>query len=253
MPPDPWDAPPSRHPPDQPLPKLQELARWALQRAAPIVGPVLYGWDEAKLDDLKAKFKPKQLAGGMGCMLACYDVLGILYGGQKSKELGKELAQSARAKAEAYAQAHPDVLARNIEKVEARALADGVVLPRSARWHAIDQMTSPFNNSDLLFEMMQKQNLVGDRVKAADADVEQAIKGMAGGGPGVYFFGLAVNDNHTVTLAVKRAADGSQEMYWLDQTTTGLGTVVKTGELADELKGVGGHTTTTNIYPYRPQ
>jgi hypothetical protein len=75
---------------------------------------------------------------------------------------------------------------------------------------------------------------------------------MTANAPGVYFYGLAVNDNHTVTLAVDRAADGSQKMYWLDQNQPHLSHEVKAGDLGRELQGVPGHTTTTNVYPFRP-
>jgi hypothetical protein len=63
---------------------------------------------------------------------------------------------------------------------------------------------------------------------------------------------MAVNDHHTVTLAVERAADGPQKMYWLDQNHAGLRTKVETGQLGDTLDMMWGGPSTTNIYAFRP-
>lgn len=255
--PDPWDAPSSRHPPDQPLPKLAELANFALnkltpvlQKLEPIVGPLAYRWGQAKLDDIKSKFKPAKLSGGMGCMLACYDVLGILYGGKRAEALRKELYARALAQAKEDARQHPDRLAKAIEQVIAEAEAKGKPLEREPKWHALHAMTSPYNTSDHLFELMREKGLAGDRVQSPNADAEATIRNMAAEGPGVYFFGLAVNDNHTVTLGVERAADGSQKMYWLDQRYPGQGKEIPPGQLGAELEDVHGYRSTTNIYPY---
>ena len=250
-PPDPWDGPASRHPPDKPLPKLDQWTKWVQGGIASAAAMGLYRWDQAKLDAIKALFKPVPYPGGKGCMMACYDVLRILYG-KKGDELQKEVYRQARAMATQYAKDHPDVFARYVERVKADVAAGSLKLEgMTIEWHAIDYMTSPYNTSDHLFELMRRQDLAGDRVKSPTADVEQAISGMAGGGPGVYFFGLAVNDNHTVTLAVDRAADGSHKMYWLDQNNPGLNAEVPSGQLGATLQRVQGYAPTTNIYAYR--
>ena len=203
----------------------------------------------ATLDEIKDKFRPETLAGEMGCMKACYNVLGILYTEKVATELRREVYTRARAQAEAFAKRNPDKLKEKIEQLKA---ADPKLTDAQARWNAIDHMTSPFNSSDHLFALMGERDLADAKVNSPNSQAEQAIRNLTGDLPGVYFFGMAVRDNHTVTLAVERAADGSQKMWWLDQNNPGLRTEVKAGQLGDKLQNVQGHTNSTNIYPFRP-
>jgi hypothetical protein len=252
-PPDPWDAPAQRTPPNQPLPKLDELIRWGLRQVAPYVGQALYGWDAQKLNDIRDQYDPVKVAGGMGCMLAAYGMLGILYGDKKSEALFKQVYKNAHDKAKAWAKKDPAALAQFVQRAHDDAAAKNKppLTDKQAKDKAIHMMTSPFNSSDHLFALMREQGLAGDRVKTPSADAEQAIAQMAGGGPGVYFFGMAVNDNHTVTLAVERAADGSHKMFWFDQNEPGLNHEVPAGQLGSELQNVHGHTNTTHIWAFR--
>lgn len=252
---DPWDVPASRYPPNQPLPKLDEFVKWAREKVAPMVGVALYSWDAAKLDEIKKKFVPKTAAGEMGCMKACYNVLGILYSEKVSSQLFARVYGNARQQAKDYAKQNPKALQKHIEKAHAQAAAKKppqTLTPAMAKWMAIDLMTSPYNSSDHLFQLMAKDDLAGEKVKSPNAGVEQAIRDMTGNQPGVYFYGLAVRDIHTVTLAVERAADGSQKMYWLDQNNPGLRTEIKAGQLGATLQSVPGNPSTTNIYALRP-
>jgi hypothetical protein len=246
---DPWDVQPTRVPGNQPLPKLDELIKWALRKAAPYLGEAFYSWDKGKLVEIKSKFIPKTLPGEMGCMKACYNVLGILYSPDTSRKLQQEVYTNARKQAEAWAKLHPDELKKKIDEAKA---GNDKLTDAEARWNAIDQLTSPFNSSDHLFQLMGEKDLAGAKVHSPNTGAEQAIRDMTGDGSGVYFYGLAVNDNHTVTLAVERAADGTQKMYWLDQNNPGLSHEVKAGQLGTELGNVPGGTTTTNIYALRP-
>lgn len=231
---------------------LRTVKAW-LDRAAPYVGEAFYSWDKGKLDEIKDKFIPKTLPGEMGCMKACYKVLDILYSSKVSKELLDTVLSRAKAKAEAEARRRPDVLKMHMDRAKAEAVdADKTLTDAEARHKAIWQMTSPHNTSDHLFQLMGEKGLAGEKVKSPNAQAEQKIRDMTGNGTGVYFFGLAVNDNHTVTLAVERAADGTQKMYWLDQNNPGLRTEIRTGQLGATLQNVTGYTTTTNIYPFRP-
>lgn len=251
--PDPWDVPASRVPPDQPLPKLDEFLKWARDKVVPIVAPILaeafYSWDKAKLDAIKSQYVPNTLAGEMGCMKACYQVLGILYSSDTSKALRTEVYTRAMNQARAYGNAHPDKLKEKIDAAKAAnpALSDG-----AARKEALEGWASNYNTSDHLFQLMAEKDLAGAKVNSPNAAAEQSIRDMTANAPGVYFYGLAVNDNHTVTLAVDRAADGTQKMYWLDQNQPGLSHQVTTGQLGTDLQKVQGYTTTTNIYPLRP-
>jgi hypothetical protein len=220
------------------------------QMAAPgiVIGTALT-FPSAALDEIKSKFRPKTAAGEMGCMKACYNVLAILFTAKVSTELRQEVYRRARAQAEAFAKRNPETLKARIAEAKA---ANPKLTDAQARWNAIDQMTSPYNDSDRLFALMGERGLADPKVNSPNAQAEQAIRNLTGDGPGVYFFGLAVRDNHTVTLAVERAADGSQKMFWLDQNNPGLRTEIKSGQLGATLQNVQGHTNSTNIYPFRP-
>jgi hypothetical protein len=200
------------------------------------------------LDEIEKKFRPVRLANGMGCMLACYGVLEILYTESVAKEWRKEVYRRAWAKAEAYAKAHPNEL--NAKTAELKA-ATPALTDKEARHKVLEAWTSPHNTSDHLYRLMGEKGMAEKVVKTPNAKAEQAVRGMTGDLPGLYFFGMAVNDNHTVTLAVERAADGSQRMYWLDQNTPGLSREIKAGQLGTALQSVQGYTTSTNLYAFR--
>ena len=220
------------------------------QMAAPsIVIGTAQTFPSATLDEVKNKFRPKTAAGEMGCMKACYNVLGILFTAKVATELRTEVYRRARAQAEAFAKRNPDTLKAKIAAVKD---ANPKLTDAKARWNAIDIMTSPYNSSDHLFALMGERGLADRKVNSPNAQAEQAIRNMTGDLPGVYFFGMAVRDNHTVTLAVERAADGSQKMFWLDQNNPGLRTEIKAGQLGATLQDVQGHTNSTNIYAFRP-
>lgn len=254
---DPWDYTPSRTPGDQPLPKLDEIAKWVLGKVipvvAPIVGRLMFSWDSSKLDDVKAKFIPKTGAGEMGCMKACYNVLGILYGPAKSRELQVEVYRRAYKQAEA--KTDKKVLEQKIEQYRAAATASKETpTPSDAeiRRRAIDSLTSPYNSSDHLFALMHERDMAGEKVDVRNTDAERTIRDMTGNAPGVYFYGMAVRDNHTVTLAVERAADGSQKMYWLDQNNPKASREVPAGKLGEELQAVPGYTNNSHIWAFKP-
>lgn len=254
---DPWDtsssSPPTRHPPDQDLPKLEELVRSLIRKAAPYVGQFVFSWGRDKLADLKARFIPKTLDGEMGCMKACYNALGILYSPKVSSDLQKEVYRNARAQADAWARRNPDKLNARIDEIKTAATAKGQTLTDAqARWQAIDSFTSPWNSADHLFDLMKDKGLASEKVNAPNADVEKTLSTMTGGREGVYFYGLAVNDNHTVTLAVDRASDGSQKIYWLDQNNPKLSTEVRPGQLGAKLADVPGGRTSSNVWAFRP-
>jgi hypothetical protein len=250
---DPWADDPKRVPGNQPLPKLDEFLKFLRDKVVPVVAPLIaeafYSWDKAKLDDIKSKYVPNTLAGEMGCMKACYQVLGLLYGSDTSRNLQKEVYTRAMDNARAWGKAHPDQLQA---KIDAAKAANPALSDADALKSALEGVASNTNTSDHLFQLMAEKDLAGAKVNAQNATAEQTIRNMTANAPGVYFYGLAVNDNHTVTLAVDRAADGTQKMYWFDQNKPGVSHVVDPGKLGSELQDVPGHTTTTNIYPLRP-
>ena len=250
-PPDPWADDPKRVPGNQPLPKLDDFVKAVREKLATVVAPVMaqafYSFDKATLDELRRQYVPDTLAGEMGCMKACYQVLKILYGDNVSKTLQRDLYIQSMKQAEKLTPA-ADVKA----KIEALKAANPNLSDRDARRAALETWASNYNSSDHLYKMMAERDLAGTGVPAQNAAAEQTIRNMAAGAPGVYYYGLAVRDNHTVTLAVDRAADGTQKMYWLDQNQPGLSHEVPTGDLGRQLQAVPGHTDSTNIYPLRP-
>jgi hypothetical protein len=203
----------------------------------------------AFLDEIEKSFNPKKHANVMGCMGACYGVLAILYTEPVSKEIEVEVRSRAYAKAREWAKDNPDKLKARMAELQA---ANPMLLDTQARQKVMDSLASPHITSDHTYRLMGERGLAEAVVKSPDAKAEEAIRGMTGDAPGLFFFGLAVNDNHTVTLAVERAADGSQRMYWLDQNNRGLSHEIKAGELGSTLQSVPGHTTSTNIYAFRP-
>jgi hypothetical protein len=201
------------------------------------------------IDEIDKKFRPVKRKDGMGCMEACYGVLAILFTEKVSKELLNEVIRRAFAKAEARAKREPDKLKE--EMAEAKA-ADPKLTDKAARKEVIERWASPHNTSDHLYRLMGERGMAEAKVNSPNAKAEETIRGMTGDLPGLFLFGLAVNDNHTVTLAVERAADGSQRMYWLDQNQPGLSREIEAGQLGTALQRVQGFTTSTNIYPFLP-
>jgi hypothetical protein len=250
-PPDPWADEPKRVPGNQPLPKLDEFIKAVRDtlrdKVAPVMAQAFYSFDKATLDALKSQYVPDTKAGEMGCMKACYQVLKILYGENVSKGLQRDLYIQSMKQAEKLTPA-----AKVQEKIDALKAANPSLSDKDARRAALETWASNYNSSDHLYKMMAERDLAGTGVQAQNAAAEQTIRDMAAGAPGVYYYGLAVNDNHTVTLAVDRAADGTQKMYWLDQNQPGLSHKVDAGDLGRQLQNVQGYTTTTNIYPLRP-
>ena len=218
-------------------------------RGANVVIGTAQTFPSVYLDEIDKKFAPVRLRHGMGCMQACYGVLAILYTEKVSTELRKEIWQRAWAKAEARAKADPKELEKQMAEAKA---ADPKLTDKQARRQVMEQWTSPHNTSDHLYRLMGERGLAEQKVNAPNAKAEQVIRSMTGDLPGLYFFGMAVRDNHTVTLAVERAADGSQRMYWLDQNQPGLSREIEPGQLGATLQGVRGHTDSTNIYAFRP-
>ena len=200
------------------------------------------------LDEIEKKFHPVRLAGGRGCMQACYGVLAILYTEMVSKELHVEVFKRAKDKANAIAKANPKKLKAQMEELQA---TKPMLTDEDAKQQVIDKWISNNNTSDHLYRLMGERGMAEEKVNSHNTKAEQAIRSLTGDLPGLYFFGMAVRDNHTVTLAVERAADGSQRMYWLDQNQPGLSKEIKAGQLGTELQGVPGHTESTNIYPFR--
>jgi hypothetical protein len=249
-PPDPWEET-KRVPGDQPLPKLDEFGKWVREKFKTVVAPLMaeafYGFDKTTLDTLKSQYVPNTLAGEMGCMKACYQVLKILYGEKVSKTLQKDLYIQSMKQAERVAP-KDQVKA----KIDALKAANPKLTDQDARRTALESWASNYNSSDHLYKLMAEREMAGTGVNAQNTAAEQTIRDMSANAPGVYYYGLAVKDNHTVTLAVDRAADGSQKMYWLDQNQPGLSHEVKTGDLGGELQKVQGYTDSTNIYPLRP-
>lgn len=234
--------------PSQPLPKLEDFLVWLIRQIPP-PPPKSFKWDAGKLDEVKKKFKPYAPESGMGCMQACYDVLGILFTPKVAGELRAQVITQAYDKAKEWARKNPTELKR---RMDAAKTANPDWSDAKARQHVLDQLSSPHNTSDHLFELMKDKGLAGDKVHVANKDVERSLRTMTDDAPGVYFFGLAVKDHHTVTLAVDRAADGSQKIYWMDQNHPGLRTEIKPGKLENALEGVFEGPNTTNIYAYRP-
>lgn len=232
-----------------PLEKLEEFLNLLVAPIAMMAGAAFFSWDKAKLDEIKAKFKPYAPDSGMGCMQACYDVVGILYGGKTSQELSQTVRDRAYAKANATLNKYPEATKKLIADAKA---ADPTLTDAKARQQVLDRFASNDITSDHTFELMRERGMAGDRVHVADAGAEQAIRQMTGNAPGVYFYGMAVNDYHTVTLAVERAADGTQKMYWMDQHNPGIRTEIKSGALGATLTSVWGDNKTTNIYAFKP-
>jgi hypothetical protein len=153
-----------------------------------------------------------------------------------------------------------DVKAEFIPKTEegemgcmkAAAAAKGQSLTaREIHFRTIDSFTSPWNSADHLFNLMLDKGMAGQMLDARNADADKSIRDMTGDAPGVYFYGMAVRDNHTVTLAVERGTDGSQKMYWLDQNSPN-GRVIEAGKLGEALDSVPGHTPRTHIWAFKP-
>jgi hypothetical protein len=201
------------------------------------------------IDEIDKKFRPVKHKDGMGCMDACYGVLTILYTEKVSKELRVEVFKRAKDRANAIAKAHPDRLKAEMAKAQA---GKSMLTDEDAKQLVINQWISNNNTSDHLYRLMGERGMAEKVVNAPNAKAEEAIHGMTGDAPGLFFFGLAVKDNHTVTLAVERAADGSQRMYWLDQDKPGLSVEIKAGELGTKLQHAPGSTNSTNIYPFLP-
>ena len=107
MAPDPWEVDTRRIPGDQPLPKLDEFGKWVREKVKTVVAPFMaqafYSFDRAKLDAVKSQYVPKTLPGEMGCMKACYQVLGILYGNDASTKLRRDLYAQSMKQAEKVA------------------------------------------------------------------------------------------------------------------------------------------------------
>src|SRR5687767_7011566 len=89
-----------------PLGKIEEFLNRLITPVAMAAGAALFSWDQAKLDEIKDKFKPYKPANNMGCMQACYDVIGILYGGQVATDLSQTVRDRAYEKARAKAAAN---------------------------------------------------------------------------------------------------------------------------------------------------
>ena len=261
--------------PTQPLPRLTLVEPWNVEQGHALSGFLpgkltLDPWVEGTLQDMRAsnvvigtaqtfppayldqigkQFRPKKHRDGMGCMEACYGVLTILYAEKVSRELQTEVYKRAWAKAVAHAKAHPDEL--KAKMAEAMA-ANPMLLEADARQQIMEKWASPHNTSDHLYALMGERGLAETKVNTPNKNAEATIRSMTGDSPGLYFFGLAVRDNHTVTLAVERAADGSQRMFWLDQNKPGLSKEIRADKLGDALANVPGHTKSTNIYAFRP-
>lgn len=218
-------------------------------RRAKVVIGTAQTFPPAFLDEIDKKFRPVKLPGGMGCMQACYGVLAILYTEKVSKELHVEVFKRAKDWANAWAKANPKELKARMEKLQA---GKPMLTDEDAKKQVIDKLISSKNTSDHLYRLMGERGMAEEKVNSPNAKAEETIRGMTGDLPGLYFFGMAVNDNHTVTLAVERAADGSQRMYWLDQNKPGLSREIEAGQLGTVLQRVPGHTTSTNIYPFLP-
>ena len=263
-------APPPFIDPTQPLPRLTLMERslanpgllpgrltldpWVQDtlkdmRAGNVVVGTTQTFPSVFMDEIDKKFRPVKSKDGMGCMQACYGVLAILYTEKVSKELQKEIWDRAWKKAVAYANAHPDELKKKIADAMA---ANPMLIEKDVKRRIMEGWTSPHNTSDHLYALMGERGLAEKKVNAPNAKAEEAIRSMTGDLPGLYFFGMAVRDNHTVTLAVERAADGSQRMFWLDQNKPGLSREIQSGQLGDTLAKVPGHTNSTNIYAFRP-
>jgi hypothetical protein len=235
------------HPGSQPLPKVEPFLVTLLRMILP-EPPMAGRFDVAKLEEIKKGFKPKSFADGTGCMLAAYNVLGILYGDKFSDDLMKEV--QARAKDAADKGRNTKLFKQKVEK----AMADNPNLSEAqARQLVWNKWHSANNTSDHTYALLAEKGLADDKVNTLNKDADQAVRNMTPKEPGAYFFGMAVRDTHTVTLAVKVDADGKQTMYWLDQTAPGLSTEIKPGKLGEALQTrVFDGTNSTNIYPLRP-
>ena len=234
-----------------PLEKLEEFLGLLAAPIAMVAGAAFFSWDKAKLDAIKDKFKPYAPASGMGCMQACYDVLGILYSAETAGTLRKDVFNNAQTKADELIKKFPGAFKGMVDK-EMKAHPD--LTEAKARENVRNQLISNNNTSDHIFELMRERGMAGERVHVANAGAEQAIRQMTGNAPGVYFFGLAVKDYHTVTMAVERSADGSQKIFWMDQHNPGLRTEIKPGDLAGKLNQVNweSNNNTSNIYAFKP-
>lgn len=236
---------PGPYSPTQPLPRLEDFLVAVLRLVVPDNRAKRF--DAAKLKEIEKDFRPFAPADGMGCMKAAYEVLDILYGERFSEDLKNEVIKRAYAAADA---------ARNTkafkQKVEEAKAANPNFTDADARHHVREQWASAHNSSDHTFALMAEKGLAGEKVHTPTKDAEQVIRSLTGTEPGAYFFGMAVKDNHTVTLAVKIEPNGKQTMYWLDQTTPGLSKPITDGKLGDALKNTWGYTNSTNIYPLRP-
>ena len=168
------------HPPTQPLPRLLDFLIWVLGPGASGTGAKSFAWDAAKMDEIKKKFKPYAPDSGMGCMQACYDVLGILFTPKTAAELRDTVIKNAYAKADALAKANPKLFAQKVEEAKA---ANPALTDAQARQHVRDQWSSPHNTSDHLFELMREKDLAGEKVHTPNKDAEQAIRDMTGNAP----------------------------------------------------------------------
>ena len=218
-------------------------------RASNVLMGTAQTFPPAYLVQIEKQFRPTKHKDGMGCMEACYSVLAILYTQKVSRELQKEIWNRAWKKAVAYANAHPGELKQKIADAMA---ANPMLIEKDVKRRIMEEWTSPHNTSDHLYALMGERGLAEQKVNTPNTKAEATIRSLTGESPGLYFFGLAVRDNHTVTLAVERGSDGSQRMFWLDQNQPGKSRVIHPGELGDKLAEVRGHTESTNIYAVRP-
>lgn len=232
-----------------PLEKLDDFVKIILVPGTLQAIAKQFQWDKAKLDDIKKQFRPHAPKDGSGCMKACYDVIGILYSEEKAKEIQRTVNGRAIAKANAFMKTKA-----SDELVKKFMLEKGIEDEAEARRQVRERLISNEITSDHTFGVMREMGLASDKVHVANADAEQSLRAMTGNQPGVYFFGMAVKDYHTVTLAVERGADGSQKMYWLDQQNPGLKTEIKAGQLEKTLNGINyySNNNTSNLYALKP-
>jgi hypothetical protein len=236
------------HPGSQQLPKVEPFVVTLLRMVLPVPDTAARRFDPAKIREIEKNFKPKSFDNGGGCMLAAYNVLDILYGDKFGEKLMAQVQERARdaandaAKTKLFQQQVQQARTANpnLSDAEARQMVWN-------KWHSAN------NTSDHMYALMGEKGLAGEKVNTPNKDAEAVIRQLTPAEPGAYFFGMAVRDNHTVTLAVEKSADGTQKMYWLDQTAHGLKREVKQGELGNALQNwVFEGSNSTNIYALRP-
>jgi hypothetical protein len=233
----------SNIPGSQPLPRLEDFLVAILRTVVPAPDTAARRFDLAKLKEIKQGFKPKPMDDGGGCMLTAYNVLDTLYGKGFGKTHMNEVIANAYKKADEEIKKNPGAY-KNMTR---------------------DQVAGKYNTSKETFELLGKKGLAGEKVHTANKDADEAIRQLIPPQPGVYAFGMAVRNHHTVTLIVERRADGTQSMHWLDQHTVydpksdtfkterGAPREVKEGKLGDALENwVFNGPNTTDIYALRP-